>query len=532
MLAILDPKTLGIAYAILLLTLAGMMVFVLRTRKTYAGFTHWTTFNALLAAGALLLILRAVLPGWLGIGVGNYLVLLALALFYDGLTLFHGRKLSWRRNGTVHVAAVACALMLLYFLYADPNRNARIICVNLFRAALMFALLANIMRHGHNPVYKLLAAVVIGSLGMAGFRILHALTSEPLTDLFLEDMMVRLQLLVDAALSFFATFCVILLTQMRLEEELQDARQSAERASRTDSLTGLWNRYHFEGEARREMERAKRYGHPCSVFLFDIDHFKQVNDNYGHLVGDQVLRELAGRTREAMRASDLVCRWGGEEFIVLLPAGVDAAMAAAEKLRREVAETPFTTVGTVTISVGAAQLQQQDDLASWTLRADQALYRAKARGRNRVEREAGSDNRVSPLSLQWNAGFSSGDPVIDSQHKALFEKANLLLERCAAEDLPGVRQLMKVFLEETNRHFAYEEAVLATMGYPQLEAHRREHNRLRERGRKLLAAASGSGETGDILSDLSAFVVRELALGHIAEEDVRYVETIQGQRVA
>ncbi len=158
----------------------------------------------------------------------------------------------------------------------------------------------------------------------------------------------------------------------------------------TDTLTGLLNRRRLPELALRETERALRYKRPMSVIFLDIDHFKQVNDRHGHLVGDMVLRALAKRIVQATRTTDVVCRYGGEEFLVLIPeAGLDKATATAERLRQIVSDMTVSTAEAdinVTISLGVAELRDEEGETFDRLlaRADAALYRAKSNGRNRV----------------------------------------------------------------------------------------------------------------------------------------------------
>ncbi|MEJ5312868.1 MULTISPECIES: GAF domain-containing protein [Anaerolinea] len=158
----------------------------------------------------------------------------------------------------------------------------------------------------------------------------------------------------------------------------------------TDPLTNLYNRRGFYELARHEMERSRRFGSPLVVVMADIDHFKQVNDQYGHSVGDQVLQELAHRLRETLREADLICRYGGEEFCLLLPeSDLQSGYSAAERVRLAIAETPFPIeehLIPITISLGVSRLESpQQTLEELIEQADQALLHAKAFGRNRVE---------------------------------------------------------------------------------------------------------------------------------------------------
>lgn len=178
----------------------------------------------------------------------------------------------------------------------------------------------------------------------------------------------------------------------RLMHELKSAKEAAEHANAelftmatTDTLTGVWNRRHFEHTAATAIAQAARYGHPLSMLLFDIDRFKAVNDRYGHQAGDQVLIELTRVVSKDLRAADILARWGGEEFVVISAhCNEGAAMQLAEKIRKEVEAHRFPVVGSLTISLGVAEFSAGDTLDTWFGKADRALYEAKGGGRNAV----------------------------------------------------------------------------------------------------------------------------------------------------
>ena len=182
----------------------------------------------------------------------------------------------------------------------------------------------------------------------------------------------------NALLSTVAPIFASHLVRTRLLREL-------ERRAHHDPLTGLYNRGHIEEKLKAEVERSLRYRNALSVILFDIDHFKQINDTYGHDVGDEVLQAVARRVERSLRSVDRVGRWGGEEFLVILAeTGKDSALLVAENLRRTVAEGEYGLPSPVTVSVGVAQFRSSDGTGSLVKRADQALYRAKQNGRNQV----------------------------------------------------------------------------------------------------------------------------------------------------
>jgi two-component system cell cycle response regulator len=191
--------------------------------------------------------------------------------------------------------------------------------------------------------------------------------------------------------------CARVRTQIRKKrytERLRDNVQMSIEMAITDALTGLYNRRYMESHAATLVDQAASRGKPLTTLMLDIDYFKAINDTYGHDAGDDVLREFAIRIRKSIRGIDLACRYGGEEFVVVMPE-TDLAVATmvAERLRRRIASEPFpiqqgARTIEVTISVGIAALGPNDTAATVLKRADQALYRAKRDGRNRVVPDA------------------------------------------------------------------------------------------------------------------------------------------------
>ena len=181
----------------------------------------------------------------------------------------------------------------------------------------------------------------------------------------------------------------------RLQDELRRRNEELDRVSRTDSLTGLHNRRHVEEYLARLVSLARRNVEPIAVLVIDIDWFKTVNDTHGHDAGDAVLREVAGRLQDSVRLEDMIGRWGGEEFLVVLPNTTDQGAAElAERLRQVVADTPCRLADgdavQVTISVGCAA-SLIDDAGRLVRSADAAMYEAKQTGRNRVVVAAADD---------------------------------------------------------------------------------------------------------------------------------------------
>lgn len=216
-----------------------------------------------------------------------------------------------------------------------------------------------------------------------------------------------------AALHFFSSY------QHRLQAAQLTVDELAHLAN-TDTLTGLANRRRVNEVIASELLRARRYGHAFSVILVDIDHFKWVNDRHGHAVGDAVLAALASRAKETLRDVDMLGRWGGEEFIVVLPETDFAqALDKAHALCAHVASRPLAGGHSVSVSCGVTSVQPGDSADALLQRADRALYAAKDRGRNRAEGAACAEpppslSPAAPASAApapRSAGRPSGPPA-------------------------------------------------------------------------------------------------------------------------
>jgi len=173
-----------------------------------------------------------------------------------------------------------------------------------------------------------------------------------------------------------------------LERRSNVLRRRAETRARRDGLTGAMNRASFANHARQEIGQHRRIQSNVSLVFVDVDHFKRINDTYGHETGDRVLKRIIRLTRGCLRSGDTVARWGGEEFVVLLPAtDLNGALLIAEKIRHRIEVEQFDELATglhVTVSIGCAEMSSSEGLDELVARADRALYEAKHRGRNQT----------------------------------------------------------------------------------------------------------------------------------------------------
>jgi diguanylate cyclase (GGDEF)-like protein/hemerythrin-like metal-binding protein/PAS domain S-box-containing protein len=305
--------------------------------------------------------------------------------------------------------------------------------------------------------------------------------------------------------------------------QLRSALQSMEELASTDRLTTAWNRKRFGEEVEVEIHRSSRYGHPVSLLLFDIDHFKQINDTYGHQRGDQVLVAVTSLVREVIRKPDSLTRWGGEEFVVLMPnTGLSHARLLAERIRAHVAAKDIAGLKGITVSIGVAEYLPTDSPSEWLERADRAMYRAKHNGRNRVEFDNARRDMVLAehmesgfVKLIWKDAFRSGHPLIDEQHQELFQITNELLEAMlSGYPAEEIAIIVGNLLTGVAHHFEEEERILAELAYPELRAHAAEHRKLLTKGHELAQAfRDGTLSLGQLFQFLAYDVVTRHMLG-------------------
>ena len=315
---------------------------------------------------------------------GNIGGVLGLMALQRGIWLFIGRPL--RHAG--HALALVVVL-LASWIGLDPSAGSlRVSVLSAVQVVLALGIASDLRAHGRDTLHLrwplLLALPLLLAAAAIGARGLRALL-EPAS--VLTQMTVNSNLNVGSAfayvllsLAFHATLMVLVVT--RLVADLQ-------RLSRRDGLTGLLNRRALEDALTAQFQRSRRSGEPFCVLILDVDHFKDINDHHGHAVGDLALKQLSALLLVHMREVDRLARFGGEEFLVLLPGlALADALPVAERLRTVVAAAPMPLAGvtiTLSVSIGMAEWGGAPDEPSRLLvRADAAMYQAKRHGRDRV----------------------------------------------------------------------------------------------------------------------------------------------------
>jgi len=298
-----------------------------------------------------------------------------------------------------------------------------------------------------------------------------------------------------------------------------------------DQLTGLYNRHYFEMIITDEMDRADRYDEPLSMLLLDLDHFKIVNDTWGHPVGDEILKLTANVIGQNIRTSDVLVRFGGEEFVVLMPqTAKDGVIEAAEKIRVAFENESHPITGIRAVSIGVAQRMKNESFRHWYRRVDEALYQAKESGRNRV---VASDEKISlavdTVRMNWRSAWESGNSEIDKQHQELIEIANRLVNMSfSGMDNQETEPQVELLLSHIVHHFECEEKYLAEIGFPDYLAHVKLHKKLVAKALRLNESCrNGEVKTAAFFS----FVVDDVILGHLIEADTKFFPYSRGRSV-
>lgn len=297
-----------------------------------------------------------------------------------------------------------------------------------------------------------------------------------------------------------------------------------------DPLTKQYNRHRLEMDMDEYLELGQRKEAVASLLLMDLDYFKEINDKYGHDIGDQIIVMASQIISSTLRSGDQLYRWGGDEFLILTPyTDVGGAGRLAQRIIDKFKNTEFPTIKTQTVSIGCAQHFPYEPKEAWFKRVDLALYKAKQLGRGRVE--SWNNSEVLPPTMtkkRWEDHFESGNEAIDSQHKALLELSNELYECLgsgnSSENVDGILDRVS---EDLKSHFIYESTLMKTMGFPLYDEHLEIHKQL------LLDydALRLQFKTGILsLGAFFTFISERLIEGHILQEDMKFFDYLKSNK--
>jgi diguanylate cyclase (GGDEF)-like protein len=352
-------------------TAIGAQAFLIRELKQYRGVGAALMANLCVAVGLMLRLFAGGLPEFFSIILSNTLVLTGPSLFYIALSQFTG--LSYSKTVVIGVITLVVSF-LLYFTYWDDRMGNRIITLSLGSIAMVFMLIVQLWRT-QKTALRFSANLMLGFFLVYGMfliiRTIVILLNPPQDASSLTPAQSATYLL-SFALSFFWSMGFILMVSQRLRNDLMEV-------ATTDVLTRIPNRRATQAFLEKELSRAQRTQGEFTVLLIDIDNFKQVNDRWGHAVGDSVLVKIAGTFQSMIRKQDLVGRWGGEEFLIIVPGPCDANVLG-ERVRCEIAKAKFSHGAAsfgITISIGVACAKHSAQIDHILRMADKALYQSK-----------------------------------------------------------------------------------------------------------------------------------------------------------
>ncbi|WP_428911485.1 diguanylate cyclase [Niallia sp. Krafla_26] len=323
--------------------------------------------------------------------------------------------------------------------------------------------------------------------------------------------------------------CLKEMSLIQLTEELQQKNEILKTLAVTDELTGIYNRHYIDKVINREMSHSDKNHEPLTMVLLDLDHFKIVNDQWGHPVGDEVLKHTARLTKELIRKSDIIARFGGEEFVVLLPnTTLQGGLIVSEKIRKKMETSFFSPVGTVTASFGVSERKQFESFQDWYKRADEALYYAKNNGRNRViASEFENHIPLIPINIRWNKEWECGHKGIDHQHHELVKQGARLIQLSLAKaDQNQIINQIDIVLHSIIDHFKDEEQILLGLGYPDVQNHAAIHRELVQKALQLKDSYKNKNKNIESASFFT-FIVEDIIIGHMLESDTEYYQYIR-----
>lgn len=318
------------------------------------------------------------------------------------------------------------------------------------------------------------------------------------------------------------------LTHYRITQDNFKKTEKLYELATRDGLTGVYNRAFYIESFNKKVHESLRNNRPFSLILLDLDYFKQINDEYGHLTGDEVLKSIAILLKSQLRESDLICRWGGEEFsILLLDTDLKSASYVAEKLRTQIELLRVDGIVKLTSSFGVTQWREDDTEESVFKRVDNSLYLAKLTGRNKVvtDEELYINASGLPINIEWGPFFRSGNPEIDDEHFALIRLSNEIIVNCFR---PGTEEeTLKQFdklMSHIVTHFDNEEVILEKYHYSQLEEHKQIH---RELVTKAKTIEKGLHDHSITVLTVAKYLIQDVVVGHIIKSDFDFFNLFQ-----
>lgn len=524
----MDTRTLSIAIGIVGTALALLMI-IFAVYRRQKGITIMAVGVCASVVAFFLFGTQGSLSPWISVLLSNTLVMVYHMSLPWGMRHRLGFRNTWPRRYWVYLPLFALIFTFAGVIYDIYYVRAITVTVFIIALTLEFMVVLAQSKHQFGVVIQRAAWVIVGSFALLHFtRFVLVLVLNETGSLMSNT--VASNFLLEFVLFFSVLWVGLILAvdASSLVNELETKNRQLQALASTDELTGVHNRRSLEDTIDAEMVRALRYKTPLTMVMLDLDHFKHINDTWGHDRGDEVLKETVRRIAEIIRVPDNIYRWGGEEFVILAPhTNLDGARVLSEKIRLAISDQPYEVVGSVSASFGVAEWIYEDSREHWFKAMDHALYRAKNKGRNNVQVFGRHENLpIAFVKMDWHVEWESGNAVVDAEHRTLLELSNDLLDLslsgAAQEQIVG--RLLSL-LDHVVKHFADEEQVLAELSYPDLVHHAQLHARLVSDAIKLKDEVLISGSDPSIFFN---FIVGRVVMGHLLSADVKFFPYTRG----
>lgn len=526
----MDNKTLLIALGIIAISYAVFFGLLSTRRKDKTLFVFTVGYISALFV-VIFTYFQTEWPMFFGVILLNVVYFILLFTLSGGFKVRFGLPLL-NKNIVIHFFVFL--VFLLFFTYVVPHFSVRIIISSVMSFVVIYdnyVDLKKAIKSNAASIKKVADTVMLIFLIVSVSRIIYASITFQSEGVLIEQTSFTTVTNIFMFISLNVWSLLILsLDYMQFLRKLHDQNDLLAKIALKDSLTGLYNRHFLEQEITRYFEISKSYHQPLSFIMFDLDNFKIVNDVFGHDYGDEVLKIVADTTLQNIQPSDIAVRWGGEEFLIILPdKDIKKAEITAETLRIKVQAALKDKKGQVTISLGVTEYNENDSGLTWFRRADYGLSQAKKTGKNKFV--SWPKNQPLPqafATVEWNNSWNSGHEKIDKQHKALIEESNkLAIIALDKENKEIIINQLEHILNSTIDHFKFEENLLYTIGYELYEEHHQEHQSLIDYFNKLIEETRLDKITVKNCFDQ---IVGTLIIGHLLHYDKLYFPYFQNEK--
>jgi diguanylate cyclase (GGDEF)-like protein/hemerythrin-like metal-binding protein len=523
----IDALTLNFALIVLSTVYFLMSLIIYNIRREKYLLYYSLTFITLTLTYVLLLYQKS-FPDWFSFVFTNILVALSQLFIVISVRLLYKLKPIEPR---FFVLIVVLAISLVFFTYNIFSLSYRVITLSLYMSINLIDLLIVTNKHKHKVhanINKIISTVLVLSSFVWLTRIVFALTST-----------IQVKYLVDQGVSTAAYYLIAMVTvsiwfslfiwldSTQSVNVIEQKNVELSELALVDNLTNLSNRHYFDHDIEFLIATTIRNKSKLTLLMIDLDRFKLVNDTFGHLVGDSVLKQTAQILKNSVRATDRVYRWGGEEFIIITPETSNSqATHVAEKICQNFREAKFDVIGSITVSVGLASYDENESTKDWINRADLALYQAKQTGRDKWVAWLDDEQLPSHFSrFIWTEEFVSGNAEVDNDHKLLAEYVNHLHDLIVNQyPIDTIRDHIFKMNHHIQNHFTHEEAIIKKLGYVDYLEHRAIHQRILSEYEIIVKKAIN----GDIsLGAIMSYLVEKVLLGHILHDDKQFFDLIK-----